>query len=135
MYRRKFKASSWLASVVVIGPDNLVPLVMDKSKERPYFWKFPGGRSEPGETPTQTARREVEEETGLVVSDLELLTQEPRSGHVAFLFAATTESFETLKERGNDGEFVRLIHPRELVGMKKFLPQHRDLLRKAGNPV
>jgi 8-oxo-dGTP pyrophosphatase MutT (NUDIX family) len=104
---------------------------MDKSKERPYYWKFPGGRSERGETPTQTARREVEEETGLVISDLELLANEPRHGHIAFLFAAKTESFETLKERGNDGEEIRLVHPRELVSMKQFLPQHKDLLRKA----
>jgi 8-oxo-dGTP diphosphatase len=33
-------------------------------------WNAPGGKSEPGETPDECARREVLEETGLRVSDL-----------------------------------------------------------------
>jgi 8-oxo-dGTP pyrophosphatase MutT (NUDIX family) len=36
-------------------------------------WAIPGGMMEPGETFTQTALREVEEETGLVLGDLKLL--------------------------------------------------------------
>jgi 8-oxo-dGTP pyrophosphatase MutT (NUDIX family) len=36
-------------------------------------WAIPGGMMEPGETFAQTARREVEEETGLVLGDLKLL--------------------------------------------------------------
>ncbi len=33
-------------------------------------WNAPGGKSEPGEAPEECARREVLEETGLMVSDL-----------------------------------------------------------------
>ena len=33
-------------------------------------WNAPGGKTEPGETPVESARREVKEETGLLVSDL-----------------------------------------------------------------
>lgn len=34
------------------------------------LWSFPGGKSEPGENPEQTARRELLEETGLRVGRL-----------------------------------------------------------------
>lgn len=36
-------------------------------------WAIPGGMMEPGETFEDTARREAEEETGLVLGELELL--------------------------------------------------------------
>lgn len=36
-------------------------------------WAIPGGMMEPGETFAQTARREVEEETGLILGELHLL--------------------------------------------------------------
>ncbi len=36
-------------------------------------WEFPGGKVEPGEQPEAAARRELEEETGLVANALEPL--------------------------------------------------------------
>jgi 8-oxo-dGTP pyrophosphatase MutT (NUDIX family) len=37
------------------------------------FWCFPGGRLEPGETPEEAVRREVLEETGLVLAGVRLV--------------------------------------------------------------
>lgn len=57
------------ASVVVLRPGAV--LMVERGRD-PFrgTWSFPGGRSEPGEGPDQTARRELLEETGLFVGEL-----------------------------------------------------------------
>jgi 8-oxo-dGTP diphosphatase len=57
------------ASIVVLRRD----AVLMVERARPPFqglWSFPGGRAEPGESPEETVRRELAEETGLVVGAL-----------------------------------------------------------------
>ena len=39
-------------------------------------WVFPGGKIEPGETPLEAAKREVFEETNLVLEDLEIVAEQ-----------------------------------------------------------
>jgi 8-oxo-dGTP diphosphatase len=41
------------------------------AKVSPNQWSMPGGRVEPGESPLEAARREVLEETGILVDGLE----------------------------------------------------------------
>ena len=38
-------------------------------------WVFPGGKMEPNETPLEAAKREVFEETNLVIEDLEIVAE------------------------------------------------------------
>ena len=47
-------------------------VLMVKRARAPFagLWSFPGGRTEPGETAEETARRELLEETGLAVGAL-----------------------------------------------------------------
>ncbi len=54
------------AAAILVDPQGQVLLV--KHSYGPLNWEVPGGAAEPDETPTETAVREVVEETGLRVS-------------------------------------------------------------------
>jgi mutator protein MutT len=58
-----------VAIAIVFGADG--KLLICKRKANTVlggYWEFPGGKCNPGETPADCAKREVEEETGLAVS-------------------------------------------------------------------
>ena len=57
----------------VVVDQGRVLMVQHWSPDRPdLFWCFPGGRPEPGETPEEAVRREVLEETGLLLAEVTL---------------------------------------------------------------
>jgi 8-oxo-dGTP diphosphatase len=60
------------ASVIVLRPDAVL-MVLRRRAPLEGLWSFPGGRSEPGEAPDATARRELMEETGLSAGSLTML--------------------------------------------------------------
>jgi 8-oxo-dGTP diphosphatase len=65
-----------------------------------YVWTFAKGRSDPGETPAQTALREVREETGY---DAEILAVIP----TAFPGTTTVTAFFLAAPIGEPGAFSR----------------------------
>jgi ADP-ribose pyrophosphatase len=57
------------------GPDPEVVLIRQfRHAANGYVWEVPAGRLDAGETPEDCARRELEEEAGLVARDLRRLT-------------------------------------------------------------
>jgi len=58
---------------VVVWKDGRVLLIERATSPMRGQWSLPGGRQKPGETVTTTARRELQEETGVTVGPLRLV--------------------------------------------------------------
>jgi 8-oxo-dGTP diphosphatase len=87
------------AAGVIVDPAGRVLLV--KHSYGPLNWELPGGAAEPDESPTETAVREVREETGLrVAADrltgvyYEVYPERRGSGHEAVHFAFLCHGLE-----------------------------------------
>ena len=59
------------------------------------LWSLPGGSSDPGETPKETALREIREETGLVPNSLEFMMKTVIRGREIYVFKATADGTAT----------------------------------------
>ena len=58
-------------TAAVMVNDGMLLIAKRKPTGRlPNLWELPGGKVEPGETPEQTARRELKEETGAIPMNL-----------------------------------------------------------------
>lgn len=65
--------------VVIVDPQGR--LLLQKRKYPYGSWGLPGGLMELGESAEETARREVREETNLIIGDLTLINVYSGSGH------------------------------------------------------
>ena len=126
-----YMSSSYAVSIIVETPDG-IPLVLDPKKPIPRYWKFPGGRNEAGESPQDTASRELKEETGIQIEadKLVLLHFEERSDHNFFLFQAKLETTPTLLAHSPEGEQIQLFPREGIKNMPDFFPSHRSLAEK-----
>ena len=139
---------------VVLDADDRVLLVRFQFPDL-TFWATPGGGLEPGETPEQTIRRELEEEVGLVDVDLGPIVWERTqvfafadfSGqHERFFMArATTSAIEPsfskeqlLEEGLTESRWWSVQEIREARG-ERFAPQrlasHLESLIEHGAPA
>ena len=119
-----------MARVVLAVPhkgDAGIVIVLAPDKD---LWNFPGGMTEEGETEEQAMRRELEEETGLIVREKSLFcgTQQHRYC-VCHLFFAFIDDLSTLRERGVEGEKIKIVSEAEFHDLRDFLPLSRNLYR------
>ena len=112
-------------------------LVQDPTQTPPLFWKPPGGHGDPGETPEQTAVREVWEETmweetGLTIdpANLRLVYDEERRNHHYYFFAIEVDDdIERIPSTDpKRHEIVNVVNRRDMRNMPDLLRSARRIL-------
>lgn len=88
---RKFSAR-----VIIINDDGKILLLQNKEDNKwyPNQWIFPGGGSEPGESPEDCAERELYEETGLKILKDSLYHVDTLSREGKKIYIFTCSAFE-----------------------------------------
>lgn len=123
-------------NMVMIRRDDGMVLV----QERILHWKgiaFPGGHAEPGESFERAAEREILEETGLTVKNLELCgivhwdCPERKEKFIVFLYRTSDFSGELISET-EEGK-VFWVKEDELKNMKLCNNFEKDLELFTGN--
>ena len=118
---RAVRPSTVVAAIIV--QDGRVLLVRRRVAEGTLSWQFPAGTQEPGETPSQTAVREVAEEVGLTVVPVAMLGERrhPTTGrHIVYVACATDTDAATVRDTDELAELAWGDHVavvRNVVGL------------------
>jgi 8-oxo-dGTP diphosphatase len=106
------------ASVALIHKQKVLLI---KRTYAPYqhLWTLPGGRIEPGETIEQCAAREITEELGLVVGELQpVLVQALGTDKVFRLAVFATQTFSGVITPSHEIAGFEWVGPNEIVGLR-----------------
>ncbi len=116
------------AGGIVLDRQGRILLVRRLHEPEAGLWSVPGGKSKPGETPEQTALREIREETGLVVTVERLLGRtrrdSSRPGVSYDIHDFLCRPLATDAQRGDDAAEIGWYTQTEL----EQLPLTQDLL-------
>lgn len=117
---------------VLVERDGAILLVRRKYPPREGHWCLPAGFVEVGESPGESAVREVREETGLDVEITGLIDswasdEDPRTPVVSFAFAARVVGGKL--EPGDDADEAEFFD-RQSVPTGIAFSTHRDLIRR-----
>lgn len=126
---------------VIVDEAGAVLLVQRRKNPFRGYWGLPGGKVELGETVTAALTREVQEETGLLVTSPRLVTYRDAVSvtadgkleyhFVMFYFVASVAGGRL--RAGDDADAVRWVRPAELKKLP-LVPELKEILAAARLP-
>lgn len=110
----------FVAGVLLVDADGAL-LLQERDEHAPTFpnrWAFPAGVAEPGEQPLEVAHRELYEESGLRVADLDLFWEGPmpESPLYGYLFHGRTTARQADVVLG-EGRSMVFVPPARILGL------------------
>jgi ADP-ribose pyrophosphatase YjhB (NUDIX family) len=93
--QKKFTAS---VAVIITNTEGKV-LLLEHFLRPASGWGIPGGFIEYGEQPLEAARRELREETGIELENLEMVRVRALNRHIEMLFRAESDDTPQIKSR------------------------------------
>ena len=126
--RSLVETEAWQAAAVVVERDGKI-LMLRRGATAPWMpgkWNLPGGTVDPGESAKQTAAREAQEETGILVSNMKLLRKERAAGGIVYVFYTTT--FKGEPKAGWENPVLRWV-PKEKAPALDLVPGIRKALQ------
>lgn len=115
-----------VVSIWTVNSSGSILLTLRDSRKESYpnHWENTGGAALAGETSLQAARRELEEETGIVVDESELVllgTQKTRDSFVDHYLLRRDVSLSAIRLQAGETADVKWVTMQEFEGMIKDL--------------
>ena len=134
-YTYKYPRPAVTADCVVMTNEPLTKVLLIQRGNEPYkgCWAFPGGFMDMDETTEQCAIRELEEETGLIVSDLQQLgayskvDRDPRGRTITVAYLAIIDA--PVEVIGQDDAAKAQWYP--LYALPELAFDHADIMKDA----
>jgi 8-oxo-dGTP diphosphatase len=132
-YTYEYPRPALTVDIVVVSRERRPRVLLIRRKHEPFAgtWAIPGGFVDEGETLEAAARRELREETGLVVDELEQVQtfgdpgRDPRGWTVAVAYLARVDASSVQPRAADDAAAVGW-HPLERLPPLAF--DHADIL-------
>jgi 8-oxo-dGTP diphosphatase len=119
------------ACCFIINDEGLILAVSRRND--PTMWGFPGGKIDPGEDAETAAKRELQEETGLIAVNLTpIFSQRDFEGYTTTTFSCEVEGVIDTDEEG----LVKWVTPKVLVdpSSSPFVDYNKAIFEKLNIP-
>lgn len=118
-----------VSNVIISAPKNTIILVTDPKNDK-QTWRIPGGIMKEEETPIQTAIREIEENTGLIIIEekLEFVKKIDLRKYNRFLYRTRVSSLINLKSTCSNGANVGIFPIANIPKMGNLSQLHKTML-------
>ena len=123
--------------IALLCDDKLLTILRDDKASIPYpnMWELPGGGREGEETPFECVQREVFEELGLKLEEVDILWAKEYQGMLdpdktsIFMVGTITQEECASIAFGDEGQAYQLMEVSQFLSDDKVIPQLKDRLR------